>query len=167
MPKWYSKFYVVCKTCQTHYKSFKTFLCERIGNYVIILAAEFLAMRIKIKNNLFRKSWRLKIRIAYHNFAESITVRTVFFFFLASFAVLRWKPNNLRYLILSDCGALKRKIALWPYLIYTFPNFFSTGIRFLGCSEAKYQHDYGCDKELQNVDVKDKSEKKIKVFKLF
>lgn len=36
-------------------------------------------------------------------------------------------------------------------------------IRFLGCSEAKYQHDYGCDKELQNVDVKDKTEKKIKV----
>ena len=48
-----------------------------------------------------------------------------------------------------------------------FPEFFSTGIRFLGCSEAKYQHDYGCDKELQNVDVKDKTEKKIKVCKLF
>jgi len=36
-------------------------------------------------------------------------------------------------------------------------------IRFLGCSEAKYKHAYGCDRELQNVDVKDKSEKKIKV----
>ena len=48
-----------------------------------------------------------------------------------------------------------------------FPEFFSTGIRFLGCSEAKYQHDYGCDKELQNVDVKDKTEKKIKVCNRF
>jgi len=36
-------------------------------------------------------------------------------------------------------------------------------IRFLGCSEAKYQHDYGCDRELQNVDVKDKSDRKINV----
>ena len=37
----------------------------------------------------------------------------------------------------------------------------------MGCSEAKYKHAYGCDRELQNVDVKDKSEKKIKVIMYF
>lgn len=36
-------------------------------------------------------------------------------------------------------------------------------IQFLGCSEAKYKHDYGCDRDLQNVEVKDKSDKKIQV----
>ena len=42
--------------------------------------------------------------------------------------------------------------------------FWSTGIRFFGCSEAKHKHDFGCDKDKQNVDVKDKSDKKIQVW---
>lgn len=36
-------------------------------------------------------------------------------------------------------------------------------VRFLGCSEAKYKHDYGCDRELQNVNVRDKSNRRIQV----
>ena len=36
-------------------------------------------------------------------------------------------------------------------------------VRFLGCSEAKYKHDYGCDKELQNVDIRDKANRKTQV----
>ena len=41
-----------------------------------------------------------------------------------------------------------------------------SAIQFLGCSEAKYKHDYGCDRDLQNVEVKDKSDKKIQVQEL-
>ena len=40
---------------------------------------------------------------------------------------------------------------------------FFAGIRFLGCSEAKYKHDYGCDREIQNVNVPDKEDRRIQV----
>lgn len=36
-------------------------------------------------------------------------------------------------------------------------------VQFLGCSEAKHQHSYGCDRELQNVDIRDKAKRKIQV----
>jgi len=36
-------------------------------------------------------------------------------------------------------------------------------VEFLGCSEAKYAHSYGCDREKQNVDVRDKERKKTQV----
>ena len=34
-------------------------------------------------------------------------------------------------------------------------------IRFLGCSEAKYMHEYGCDRDMQKVSVKDKNDRRI------
>ena len=36
-------------------------------------------------------------------------------------------------------------------------------IRFLGCSEAKYMHEYGCDRDMQKVSVKDKNDRRIQV----
>ncbi|TRY77775.1 hypothetical protein TCAL_07851 [Tigriopus californicus] len=36
-------------------------------------------------------------------------------------------------------------------------------VQFLGCSEAKHQHSYGCDRDLQNVDIRDKAKRKIQV----
>ena len=38
-------------------------------------------------------------------------------------------------------------------------------IRFLGCSEAKYMHEYGCDRDMQKVSVKDKNDRRIQVKK--
>ena len=38
-----------------------------------------------------------------------------------------------------------------------------SGVEFLGCSEAKYAHSYGCDREKQAVDVRDKEGKKAQV----
>lgn len=36
-------------------------------------------------------------------------------------------------------------------------------VEFLGCSEAKYAHSYGCDREKQAVDVRSKEDKKVQV----
>ena len=36
-------------------------------------------------------------------------------------------------------------------------------MEFLGCSEAKYAHSYGCDREKQAVDVRSKEDKKVQV----
>ena len=41
--------------------------------------------------------------------------------------------------------------------------FLISGVEFLGCSEAKYAHSYGCDREKQAVDVRDKEGKKAQV----
>ena len=38
-----------------------------------------------------------------------------------------------------------------------------SGVEFLGCSEAKYAHSYGCDREKQAVDVRSKEDKKVQV----
>ena len=45
----------------------------------------------------------------------------------------------------------------------TPPPLFVAGVQFLGCSEAKYAHSYGCDREKQNVEVGDKRGKKTEV----
>merc|ERR1719468_333378 len=36
-------------------------------------------------------------------------------------------------------------------------------IHFMGCSEAKYRHQYGCDRNKQTVSVKDKVKKQVQV----
>ena len=39
-------------------------------------------------------------------------------------------------------------------------------IRYRGCAEAKYQHDYGCDRELQAVNVVDQRGRLVQVYKI-
>ncbi len=36
-------------------------------------------------------------------------------------------------------------------------------MEFLGCSEAKYQHSFGCDEEYQAVNIRDQAGRKVQV----
>ena len=75
--------------------------------------------------------------------------------------------DEMLYIVVGDLSGYLSEIYIYHdlYEMYFIKNtFWSTGIRFFGCSEAKHKHDFGCDKDKQNVDVKDKSDKKIQVW---
>ena len=52
-----------------------------------------------------------------------------------------------------------------PFLEIVIPKLPFTDASFMGCSESKHNHPYGCDTEKQDVKVRSKDEKKINVSK--